>query len=1038
MAFTSQITGSPFTTPHNNITAMAYTNVSNVKRIYYCQAGDFTKIYCMSTTGTADTTREISIQNQGDARTSTCRGLTSDGTYLYAITGALGNQYLHVYRLSDRTYIANAMLGFQADHYARGIATFPRPDRTTERRINFLQDNIVRSYTIAISGQTATLTQQHDGTFTLPTNEMVTSGNWQSITWDDTTSRLLIVAEASLPTPGFPGNFTDQDKVFGFSYTGSRDDREDFLPGIDADAMSYNGDDDDLYLVHETSTNLYAWGDYPRFNLGNTSLTITEGTTYTLDLKPLVDSGATFSMQTDISDGFYDNLTFSNGVLLWTDPPAPRGGATQQNVPLRIRATLGAQNTDHTFPFILHAMARVAVPPVFSTTAFPTQIVYEPYTPPAGAITPNLAHGFAINLSDYLAAGTPPFTFTARTDGSDFPGTFSITRRFVNQHPINDRLVFNASAVNASQLNRFIAVTVGNPDNPNNSTQNLPIEVINLMYPSWTPPSTTLNIDNSTFHSYPLLDWITGEPQVDFEFVGTPDASIHAAITNNNLMLRATPGMQAVTHPITIKAKNILTGDAGIDQTFNVTVAARTLPPSAPVWLTGTLTLTGNRGEMQRINLNQYIASGNPQPTYEVHAPSGVLGTIMGSIEGQHFFEFTIPNTITADYNATVDITATNSVDSAVKTFNVHGIFTAQPAFDEIPQQTVKPGEVWELDLKQHVTGTPTPTIAWNPEPSGTPEDGSNATLVNGVARWEAPSSISTIKNVFFSFRASNDIGHADIRLRVEVNTQVKPSWKPEEIVIAATEGDVVRQPLDAYVMGNPTPTLHLGSDISDIPGPNSITFDGLTIIINPSVEVISQLAFRFNVIADSPIGSATKEITVDVTPIFVDSHEITLTTADYYEIRKLVNTNLGEKELPDKVISGDTVIGAAVEWAIERMPVVDQYPRTIEELKAKRRAILFRTAAYLSTSIRESRDVRIEGIDATEFQLASVLHRKAEESADFANRRLIEAGHFEDTIEDTIGFFFDVVDNNTADVNIQVAIGDNISQIIGDDNVQN
>ena len=1004
MAFTSQITGSPFTTPQSNITAMAYTNVGGVKRIYYASANDFTKIFCMSTTGTADTSREISIQNQGDARTSTCYGLASDGTYLIAITGALGNQYLHFYRLSDRAYIGNAMLGFHADHYARGIATFPRPGRTTEQRIDILQDNIVRSYTRAISGGTVTLSQQNDGTFTLPTNEQVTSGNWQSMAWDDTTERLLIVAEESIPTPGFPGNFTDQDKVFGFTYTGARDDREDFLPGIDADAMSYNGDDDDLYLTHESSTRLYAWGDYPRFNLGDADLNIRQGTRYTLDFNGKVDQGAVVTIQTNINDNdFYDGLSMTGNIMTWNSPPAPQGSATQQTVPIAFRATLGGQITDHTIPFLLHAAAVQAVQPVWSRSAFPTQVVYEPYTPPAGKITPNIQHGFQINLSDYLAAGTPPFTFTAVRDGTDFPGTFDVTTRHVNQQPIRDRLVFNASDVNASQLNRYLDVTVGNPSFPRSSTQRLPIEVINLVYPSWTPPSTTITISDSSSHSYPLLDWITGEPQVDLEFVGTPDASINAHITNNNLILRGTPGQMAARHPITIKAKNILTGETGEDETFTVDVAARQLPPAAPSWLEGTLTLTGNKGQTQRIDLNQYIAGGNPSPDFSVSAPSGVLGTIQGSIESDHFFEFIIPDTITADYSATVDITARNSVDSAVKTFNIRGVFTAQAAWLPIPAQTVKAGGVWELDLKRYVTGTPTPTIDWNPEPTG---ETASATLVNGVVRWEVPDDLTGNRNEPFGFRATNTIGHADLTILVNVNNEAKPSWRDGPIVIAVTEGDVVRQPLDAYVMGNPTPSLHLGSDVSDLPGPNSIRFDGLTMIIEPSIEVISQLAFNVNVIAHSTLGSATKTITIDVTPIFVDQNEITLTKADYDEIRALCNTRLTASEVSDTIIAGDTVLGGAMAWANNRMPIIEGNPRSLEALKAKRRAILYMAAACLVTSIREPRDLRIEGIDLTEFQQAQVLKKKAEESAILANEHLDSIG----LVDEGLGFIFEVV----------------------------
>ena len=276
--------------------------------------------------------------------------------------------------------------------------------------------------------------------------------------------------------------------------------------------------------------------------------------------------------------------------------------------------------------------------------------------------------------------------------------------------------------------------------------------------------------------------------------------------------------------------------------------------------------------------------------------------------------------------------------------------------------------------------------------------------MVNGVVRWEVPDDLIANRTETFGFRTSNTIGHDDLSLLVNVNNESKPSWKPEAINIAVTEGDTVRQPLDAYVMGNPTPSLHLGSDVSDIPGPNSIRFDGLTMIITPSVEVISQLAFPVNVIAHSTLGSATKVVTIDVTPIFVDQNEITLTTADYDEIRALVNTRLTPEEVSDIIISGSTVVGAAVAWANDRMPIVKDNPRDLDALKAKRRAILFRAAACLCTSVRESRDVRIEGIDITEFQQATVLMQKAEESAVLANQHLESLGLVE---EEGLDFFF-------------------------------
>lgn len=1016
MAFTSQITGSPFTTPQANISAMAYTNVGGVKRIYYASGSDFTKIFCMQTNGTADISREINVQNQGDARTSPIRGLCSDGTYLYAITGALGNQYIHVYRLSDRTYRANTPLGFHADHYARGIETFPRPGRTTEKRIDILQDNIVRSYAAVVTASSITLSQQNDGTFALPTNEMVTSGNWQSIAWDDTTERLLIVAEQQVPTPGAPGAFTDRDKVFGFSYTGARDDREDFLPGIDGDAMTYNGDDDDLYMVHETSTNLYAWGDFPRWKLGNTDLNITEGVTYTLDLKPLVDTGATIAFHPEPSGGFYDNLSLGgNGVLTWSNPPAPQGGATRQPAPVTVRATLGSNVTDQTLNFVVNAANQPSVAPVWSSAAFPRQVVYEPYTPPAGAPTPNIHHQFQIHLTDYVQAGTPPFNFSVRTDGSDFPGTATIGTRYVNQQPIRDVLTFNASAVAASQLNRYLVVTVGNDDHPNNSTQNLPFEVINLMYPSWDQSSTTFSISDTGSHSFNLRDISTGEPQTDIEIVGSPPADLNAHITNGVLTTRAASlgvGGPKTEH-ITATLKNILTTTAGVTQQLTFNIASMMLPDSPPVWLPGTFTFRANRGQTQRIDLNQYIQSAQPAPTFSVSAPHGVLGQIEGSIEGQHFFEFTIPNNITENLNVTVDITATNRADASVKTFNVQGIYVASPSWDSsnIPQQTVRAGQVWELDLKPYLSGSPTPTIEWNPQPSGGNDNGANATLVNGVIRWEAPDDITGSQIVQFGVLGRNTAGTSPLNLAVHVNNLQAPTWRDGPIKFSVVEGELTRIPLDGYISGNPTPTLHLGSDVSDIPGPNSIRFDGLTMIVEANIAVISTLAFKFDVIGHSTVADATKQIEVDVTPIFVDNNEITLTTEDYEEIRKLVDTNLTIQELPDEIIAGDTVVGGAIAWAVDRMPVVDGNPRNLEEIKNKRRAILYRAAGCLAASVRRDPAPQLTGLQQDEFQLSTFLFMKAESMAELANKRLAAMGLLpSDTILGT-DFIFRVIE---------------------------
>ena len=1004
MAFTSQISGSPFTTPTNNIGGIAYVNHGGspaVKRIYYTADTDFTKVFCMSLTGAADTTREFLLNNQGEAQVYPARGLASDGTYLYALVGTLGAQYIHVYRISDRRYIANYPLGFSANHYARGLETYQRPGRLTEKRIVTLQDNIVRSYLAVVSSSSLSMSQQNDGTFALPTNVQVTSGNWQSLVWDSTVDRLLLVAEQTTGQ-------TEQDKVFGFTYTGARDDREDFLPGVDIDAMTYNGDDADLYMVHETSTNLYAWGDFPRFIIPDDfDFNITEGTTYTANLARLVDSGATFAMQTNTDDGFYDNLVFGgDGTLTWTDPPAPRGGASQQNVSLTIRATIGGNSTDHTFPFILHAAAVPIVAPTFTSTAFPRQVVYEPYTPPAGAPTPNLAHNFAINLSDYLATGTQPVNWTARADGGDFPGTFSITTRYVNQRPIQDRLVFNASAVAASQLNRYISVTADNTSGNmgGTSTQRIPFEVIDLAYP--TPQgSDQVNISDTQSHSIYLPDIFPATPQATYSFVGTPPAALNAHINNLHLTLRpnALGTSGPLTYLITIAATNILTSEAGVQYTLHINVSQAQAPRSAPVFIPGPVVLRTNRGQTNRYDLNQIIQSANPQPTFSVGGESGALGTLMGEIVQQHFFQYTIPDTITTDTNWQVNFTATNDVDAASKDATVTGIAVTRPRLTRpIPTQTVHVGGTLTINLADYVEGQ-TP-LMFSFDGDYTPP--SNMTLANASITFSpAEADYTTATNVIPQVDVENALGRLRLVFDINVTVDEEPAWTAEAVKLQAIEGEVSRYNMAQYLTaGHPAPTLRLADNAVGIPA--IISFDGLTMMLTPTSNNVMSSVLNFGIIAGNNSGEQTKQIEVDVRPVFDDNEDIVLSVSDLNEIRKLIDTNLEPGDLPDNVISGDTIVGAAVAWARDRMPVYPNNPRTLNELTSKRRAVIYRAAGNLAASVRRSQDPNLTVTEIDEFQLANSLNAKAEMEADLAQKRFDELG----TSDNVLVGIFEVV----------------------------
>ena len=982
MAFTSQVTGSPFTTPTNNINGIAYVNRGGVKRIYYMTATDFTQIFAMSVTGAADTSRSITLNSQGEATVYPGRGLCSDGTNLYALVGTLGSQYIHTYRLSDGGYVGTHELGFSANHYARAIETYVKPG-TSDRYVVVLQDNILRAYN-------SSWQQQSDGSWQMPTNLGVTSGNWQSMAWDSTVDRLLINAEKSVPRPGFPGDFDDIDQVYAFQFNGTRDDRDDFRPGVDVDDMSYNPDDDDLYMVHETSTNLYVWGDFPRWKLGSANLNITEGTRYELDLKPLVDNGSTISLQSNTDAGFYDNLSLGgNGVLIWSDPPAPQGNASQQTVPLTIRATLGSNSTDQTFNFVLHAAQRAVVQPVWSQSAFPRQTVYEPYTPPAGAPTPTLAHGFTIHLQDYVAAGTPPYNFTARTDGSDFPGTFQITTRFVNQQAIRDTLVFNSRAVAASQLNRNIVVTVSN--SAGSETQNLPLEVVNLEYPAWQG-STDINISDTATHSINLRDLSTGEPQTDIELVGTPDARIHANIRNGVLTLNADSlgAGGPITYPVTVKLTNILTTTDGVQRTFNVNVARQALPQSPPVWNTSQLNFNIDSGATQRIDLRTLIASANPQPTFAISNATDFtdLDGTATIAPDQHTLVVTAPN-ITVDLNREIHITARNaagSVDDEL-TFAVKAVFP--PRWSTLPHQTADPGDTWTLNLNDYVAGTPNPTIAFNPTPTGV---GATATLTDGTVSWEVPNSITEDQVVTFGFRATNAHGMADVQIGVSVITEAAPVWVDADIRIRAIEGETTSYDLAEYLTaGHPTPSLHLGADAVGIDA--EISFNGLVMMVRPTTNSVKTLTLMFTVVATNASGAANKQFTVAVRPAFTDTDDILLTEEDYEEIRKLIDTRLSIQDLPDEVIAADTIVGGAVAWAVDRMPIYPDTPRTLDELTSKRRAVIYRAAGILAASVRRSQDPRLTVVEIDEFQLSNSLFQKAEAEAVIAQKRFEDLG---------------------------------------------
>ena len=1007
MAFTAQKTGSPFTTPAGNLTAIAYVNRNSTKRIYYTADGDYTHIFAMGLTGAIDSTLQIDIHDGQSAQQYPARGMCSDGESLFVLLGPLGHQVVHEYRISDKSFQGTTALGYRADNAAHAI----------EYASYNGQNYFVILKAAQVIGVDGTFQVREGRTFNwgFPTNLHVESGDWDGLCWDPTTSRLLVNGEINnAPVGDVP------DKIFGFTPLGTHDDREDFFPGTAAAEMTYNPDDDELYTVHESSAQLYVWGERPRWRIPDDfNHVIMSGTPFEADLSSMVDDAATITARNMYTSATgLQGASLTNKTFRWPNPPEPTGGRATQDITLTFRATLGSHSTDQRITFTLQRSAQ-AVPVTFRVPSLPRQTVYEPYTPPVGQRSPDLSHGFHVNLSDYVAGGTPPITYTARDQSGNDPGRFQITQRFLNGQRLRDAFVYNAGAVDQSTSS--IVAAIGN--NPANvpATLTIPVETINLVFPAFKGP-TTLTISDTASHSYNILeDFLDAEPQADLSFVGTPPAAINALLHSGSLTLRANrlPSANDATYNFTIEAKNILTQNRtdntmpagptnpiiGVRQTYTVVVQHQSIPDAPPVTQNTNVPIAINSGQTLTIPLDRYIASANPQPTFslaDVSEFTDLGGTAI--ISGRNLVVTAPP--IDVDLDRDVQINAINGVGDGIRftlTFDVTAV--TRPAFGEIPPQTARPGELWTIDLKGYVTGNPTPTIAFSPMPTG---DGANATLVNGVVSWQVPDTITEDVVQPFDFSATSAQGTTNTSVGVAVETDQEPAWTTAPIKLRATEGIRTAYDMSQYITaGRPQPSISITTDAIGLP--LQITFSRLTMYITPTVNSVNVEKYNLTLILRNGSGSANKPIEVDAYPVFEDNDDIVFSEADYDEIRHLVDTKLDREDLADEIIAADTIVGAAVAWGIDRMPVYPDNPRTLDELTSKRRAILYQAAGLLAASVRISRDPReFEVSDVNEFQLANYLFRKADEEAELAQKRFDRLGLSDGSPD--IGIIFEVV----------------------------
>ena len=329
---------------------------------------------------------------------------------------------------------------------------------------------------------------------------------------------------------------------------------------------------------------------------------------------------------------------------------------------------------------------------------------------------------------------------------------------------------------------------------------------------------------------------------------------------------------------------------------------------------------------------------------------------------------------------------------------NIHNV--SAPVWRALPAQRLRPEATLSLNLNNYITGIPTPSIAFNGTPTG---NAANATLLDGILTWVIPDTYTADEAQTFNFTATNSEGMTNATLTVNVLVDTAPSWSVTQTTITVTEGDID----DSYdfaplLSGIPQPTLSLDEGAAHIPA--RMSFEGTRLLITPTSNFISPTSFTFDVIATNNIEPTTENaneisVTLRILPTFTDDEDIVFTVDDYEEIRKLVDSKLTIQQLADEIIQADTIIGAAITWGITTMPIDQSNPRSLEQLKSKRRAIIYRAAGILATAVRRSQDPRLTVLEINEQELQESLFMQADLHRQIANDDLLER---EEAILDT------------------------------------
>ena len=975
--FKHATTGSPIETSDNNITALTATD----SRFYFYSTDSPGHITVANHGGTIESSEQVNLGSANGANSTDVMGLAAHGGFLYVL-GGTGARYVFKYRLSDRS-----LVGTQ-DVAGAGVALAVFPRNST-----YYLGVLRTTGTVQVWSLDFPSSNQITLDFAL-SEPGVPNTDWQSLAYDVLDDQLYAGAQ------GDGGGF-----LFAFSTDGTRQptDALQLQSGNDEPRGAGYGNDRLFVAQHDSGAaqgNIYVYDAIARI-LPIPAQSGFDGEPWTFDLSPYLANDITATFRSGYSKPAW--LSLSNNVLSATALPAVARSRMDDTYTILLTGTHAQRNTDFSVEL---TVKYIEIP---STQSAPAQELDLRVTPTITNVHPPLKTSVVLHMLDYITnrerAGT--ITFSIQFDDENLT---RLSSRTVDGVSVNDVLTITSPTTPlADEPVSSVNVDIRATNAVGHSDIDVPIDITNLMA-TYLNNIPAQDIQRDEIDTLNLQLYAGGRPRPTFALgtiVPTLTDDVATIISNANGRWSIHPDANLETtgtYRVNVIAVNRISRATG---SFQMTIhgVPHTLPAIAPVWHTTGLTVDVDTGAVVQVNLAHLINTARPTPTFSITDDSELTNVGASASIAGTTLTITAPSTmdIDEDYTARIQVSARNSAGGAIQSLTVQVHYVHAPVWSTIPHQSVRPGQTWTLDLNSYLTASPAAVITFQTAPSG---DASNATLAHGVASWEVPDTITEDAVHPFTFRATNSAGSTDVSVGVAVVADAEPVWTDAVISLNVQEGQRL-EPFDLseyLTAGVPAPNLYLGADaISNVPA--DITFNGLTMLVTPTLNSVMTQTFTFSITAQNASGSATKQITLGIHPVFEDNDNIVLNVSDYDQIRKLIDSRATVQDLPDEIISADSIVGGAISWAIDTMPVYAGNPRNLQELVSKRRAIIYRAAGILAASVRQAADPRIIEGQVNELQLQSALFAESERAAAIAQERFVQLGLTEDDAFGSITF---------------------------------